>query len=121
MSQKIYYLKDHDVVVFKTSGTYELGKEIPAVRKVMEALRTHNCNKCLTDHRDTHVIADITDAFDRSDLYEEYWGDRTTSLAVVYKEITDNYRFLEDACRNRGWNLRSFTDYDEALKWLSTQ
>jgi hypothetical protein len=37
-----------------------------------------------------------------------------TSLAA--KEV----QFYEDACRNRGWNIRIFPDRESALTWLTS-
>jgi hypothetical protein len=28
-------------------------------------------------------------------------------------------QFYEDACRNRGWNVRLFTERERALEWLN--
>lgn len=34
-------------------------------------------------------------------------------------EIREDLRFFETVCRNRGWDVRLFTDPEEAVAWLS--
>jgi hypothetical protein len=37
---------------------------------------------------------------------------------MVFTELTENTRFMETVFRNRGYNLRHFTDIDAAKVWL---
>jgi hypothetical protein len=55
----------------------------------------------------------------RAYVYEEIWGDRSTRAAIVFRELNKDFQFLETVCRNRGWNIRIFDDYDVAIDWLS--
>jgi hypothetical protein len=48
---------------------------------------------------------------------------RTLREAIVMSGsalAAQEVRFYEDACRNRGWNIRIFPDRERALTWLSS-
>jgi len=123
MLREISYLEDLDVVQLRTSGTYELSVETETLKGLAAALREHRCRNILADHRQADVIAKTMKSYERPFLYEQIWGDSETisqiKTAVVFKEITDDYRFYETVLQNRGWNLTIFDDYDEALNWLT--
>jgi hypothetical protein len=119
MTREITYLEDKGVVQLRTSGTYEMEAEVETLERMAAELRKHNCNKCIFDHRETDVIARTMTSYDRSALYEEIWGDRSTRAAIVFKELNEDFRFLETVLRNRGWSVRIFDDYDAAMDWLS--
>ena len=122
MLREISYLEDLDIVQLRTSGTYELSSEVDTLRKLATALKKHQCRKILADHRLANVIAETFETYGRPTLYEEIWGDESTisqiRTAVVFNEITDDYRFYETVLQNRGWNLNIFDDYEHALTWL---
>ena len=119
MTIKIEYIEDKDIVLLRTSGTYELEKEVETLKKMATKLKEHNCNRCIFDHRETNVIARTVESYERPAIYEDLWGDRTISAAIVFRELNDDSQFLENVCRNRGWNVRIFDDYDTAIDWLS--
>lgn len=119
MIRRIEYIEDKDIVLLKTSGTYELEAEVETLKKMASKLREHNCGKCIFDHRETNVIARTMKSYERPGIYEELWGDHTIRAAVVFREIDEDAKFLENVCRNRGWNVKIFEDYDIAIDWLS--
>ena len=119
MSREIRYLEDKDIVVLRTSGTYKLEEEVDTLKKMALKLKEHDCNKSLFDHRKTHVIARTMSSYERPSIYEELWGDRSAQAAIVFREITEEYRFLETVCRNQVWYVRIFKDYDKAIAWLT--
>ncbi|HET8734325.1 MAG TPA: hypothetical protein VFM45_11215 [Anaeromyxobacteraceae bacterium] len=55
------------------------------------------------------------------DLFESHSVPRSMREAVLLPAegaATPNARFFEDACQNRGWNVRIFSDRATALSWL---
>jgi hypothetical protein len=92
---------------------------VETLKKMVSKLKERNCNRFIFDHRETNVIARTMQSNDRSTVYEEIWGDRSTREAIVLRELNKDFQFLETVCRNRGWNIRIFDDYDAAVDWLS--
>jgi hypothetical protein len=55
------------------------------------------------------------------DLFEAHHLPRSMREAVLLPAeaaATANAQFFEDACQNRGWNVRVFSDRASALPWL---
>jgi hypothetical protein len=54
--------------------------------------------------------------------YSQMGVDRLARAAVVPAQDVESRKaaqFYEDACRNRGWNVRLFIERQRALEWLS--
>lgn len=119
MDRRIEYLEDQDIVQVTTKGVYELGSELETVKATVDKLKEHNCNKCLFDHRKTEVIVRTMEAYDRPQVYRTLGLDGTESLAHVFSEVTDDLKFYETVCTNRGWRVQTFDDYGAAINWLN--
>jgi len=119
MSRHIEYLADKDIVLVRTKGRYILESETETLTAAAEKLREHKCGKCVFDHRETDVIVGTMGAYERPEVYRTLGFDSTVYMAHVFKEITDNLKFYETVCVNRGWRVEIFDDYDAALNWLS--
>lgn len=119
MNCKFEYLEDKDIVLVRTSGSYELAAEIETVKKAISKLKEHNCNKCIFDHRAANVIAGTLSSYDRPKVYKLFRLDHSVHTALVVRELNDDMKFYENVCLNRGWNVKIFTDYDAAIDWLA--
>ena len=78
----------------------------------------YNCSKCLVDHRGDEFIGGLLHAYGRPELWHSLGIKRSIKVAGVFNKITKQIHFLELVLRNRGWNVRVFTDYETALNWL---
>ena len=47
-----------------------------------------------------------------------YFSDLPHCAIIDLKEFDYSYRFFENVARNRGYELRIFSDTDEAIAWL---
>jgi hypothetical protein len=121
MNRKIEYLADQGIVQVTTEGVYELGSELETVKAAVDKLKEHNCKKCLFDHRQTEVIVRTMEAYDRPQLYRTLGLDGTEFMAHVFSEVTDDLKFYETVCTNRGWKVQTFDDYAAAIDWLNTR
>ncbi len=77
----------------------------------------------LTDLTDMVVTPSILNVYDAINMFENMGIHRNTSEALIIpanKFAVENVKFYENACQNRGFNVRLFTDRDEALKWLAS-
>jgi len=119
VTRKFVYLEDNDIVLLRTSGTYDLEKEVGTLKKMVSKLKEHKCNRCIYDHRETNVIIKTLDSYERPAIYEDLWGDHTIRAATVLRELNNDSQFLEIVCQNHCWNVRIFDDYDTAIDWLS--
>ncbi len=118
MNMEFEYLKDKDIVLVKTSGIYNLTKEIESAKEMVSKLKEHNCNRCLIDHRDSKIISPIVDVYNRPKEYTKIGVERSLITAIVFKKLNDDLQFYEEICQSRGWNIAVFDDYDAAITWL---
>jgi hypothetical protein len=89
-----------------------------ATSKLMEEMSHCNCNRFLMDHREVKLSMSIVDLFYLPMVASKIGVPRSSRIAVVYSTQEDDYRFIENVGRNRGFNVRVFTDVDEGIKWL---
>ena len=121
MNSEFEYLEDKDIVLVRTSGSYDLGAEEDTVRKAIAKLEEHNCSRCIFDHRATNVIARTMDSFNRPELFGDLGLERFVRTALVFRELTEDVTCYENVCVNRGWQVRAFDDYDAAIDWVTKQ
>lgn len=119
MIKAVEYLEEKDIVVIRTSGSYELEAEIETLKKVISKLNEHNCNRCIFDHRATSVIARTMGSYNRPELYWDLGLKHSVKMAIVLRELNNDLRFYETVCVNRGWRVKIFNDYDAAVDWLA--
>lgn len=75
----------------------------------------------LVDHRRSELKVDSHEVFDRPETYERYPDARRYPVAMVFPEIGETQQFYETVCRNRGFPVSVFADYDEAMNWLAAR
>ena len=119
MSKIIEYLDDKDIVLTRTSGSYDLEAEAETLRDVITKLNELNCNRCILDFRTSVVISKTMDCYCRPEIFKEFGLKRSVKMAIVLRELSDNSHFYETVCVNRGWDIRMFHDYDDAIDWLN--
>ena len=78
--------------------------------------------RCLIDASDQEETGTILDLYDLPDQYAEEGLDRRTRLALLMPtrdELHEITTFYGALCVNRGWQVRLFSDREEALDWLT--
>jgi hypothetical protein len=118
MPWELTYLADEEIILLRVTGSYEAERGKDAVRRAVDLAGQHACTRCLVDHREIPFGFGNLDSYERPDLYGSFEGTRLWRLAWVYREIGPDEQFFETACRNRGYNVSVFTDYESALAWL---
>jgi len=112
-------LNGTDFVWIRTADVYDLVGELETVQRAIQVAKSHNCNRLLFDHRETNVVAQVMGAYDRPAKYKEFGLDRSAKLAILLREVSDDMKFYETVCNNRGWRAQLFTDYHAAVDWLT--
>lgn len=118
MSREFTYLEEHDTVLVRTSGRYQLERETATLENALSLLQENNSLRCLFDHRATEVVAPTIGSYNRPELYASLGFTRKVRMAHLFTALTDDLKFYETVCVNRGWDVKVFTDYSAALDWL---
>jgi hypothetical protein len=80
--------------------------------------------KFFTEWVDATSDLSTMDIFVIPDQWEAAGIDRRSMLALVVDRdggYWEDAAFYENACRNRGWQVRVFSDRTEAIAWLQEQ
>jgi len=119
-ARNIQYSEDDGFVLVKTTGTYVLASEIDTLKKAYLLATTKQCKRLLFDHREAFVSAPTMQSYDRPNVYGEIGFDRSFKLATLVNEICADLKFYETVCQNRGWQMRVFDDFVNAVDWLNS-
>ena len=113
------YSVDKDVLIAKITGTYIISDDTGVVRQVINKLKEHDCSRLLFDFRDAKFVVETLPAYDRPRVLEDIGVKRLTKFASVFREFNEDACYTESVYRNRGWRMRNFSDFDEAIEWLT--
>ena len=81
------------------------------------AAKKHQCSRFFLDHRASKLRLGMTDIYKMPADLRQHGIDGHRS-ALVFSDVGESERFLEDVCANRGVHVKVFTDTDRALAWL---
>ena len=93
-----------------TFEAYELGKEYNTILFIVNSLEVEKVQ--------------FIDIYYLPRLYNELGFDRHSRIAQILprnKEAIEFAEFYEDVLSNRGWQIKSFADREEAIIWLTNK
>lgn len=117
----IEHLAEDEIILLKSKGQMNVPSANAMVKELAEAAAKNHCFRHLIDHRETIFAFHILDYYERPSVNEGLGVSRRFQTAMVFSQFTKDTRFMENVFRNRGYNLRHFTDVDEAKAWLKDQ
>jgi len=115
------YLDDDELVLVVNRG--RLGMK-DYERQIEEALRLgllHGCNRYLVDNLALQPHLDALDIYDFPRLYDRFFVDGSTRIAVLFdpaSAVREGLEFYETVCRNQGYDVRLFHVREQAVDWL---
>ena len=115
---KIEYIIGEDILFLKSNGQMDVPSANAMVRDLADAAQKHKCNRHLIDHRETSFTFSLPEFFERPAINEQLGISRLFRTAMVFSQLTEDTVFMETVFRNRGYNMRHFTDIDKAKVWL---
>src|SRR5690606_34599354 len=113
MEWTIDYLADEEILYIKTKGRLTKEDANAMLRDVVQAMEEHGCYKQLVDHRETVFELSTFQYYERPDVNREIGMSYSWKIAMIFKELTENTRFMETVFRNRGYNFHQFDDMEE--------
>ena len=114
----IEYLADENILYLKSRGIMDNSSANDMVKALADTAVEYECLTHLVDHQETTFALGFLDYFNRPAINRRLGVSRSFKTAMVFAQLTENTRFMETVFRNRGYNLRQFTDIDEAKVWL---
>lgn len=78
-------------------------------------------DRLLVDHRAADLKFTTLNIYELPQTYQIQAGSERFRVATVFKTLEPNQKFYRDICRRYGFKrFEVFSDYDEALRWLTT-
>ena len=112
------HVSDLNLLIVNVSGDYTVSDDTELLEPCLNEFVEKKCTRCLFDFRNASFSAQTLPMLERSEVYEAHNIPRTTKIAGVFNEITNDAEFGETALHNRGWNIKLFTSPDQAAYWL---
>ena len=81
-------------------------------------LKEHNCDKALIDYRSFIFTKVISKIYDRPTTLFVACDENRVKMAFLIKLIDKKYNFLETVYLNRGFQVKLFTNSEDAMLWL---
>lgn len=114
----------HGLLVLDFEGELSRQDCVRATRETLARLEAGRADGVLVDARQASCALGVGDIYAVPAMWEHASVHRGSALAMLVDGATAQTRdleFFENTCRNRGWNVCVFGDYDEALAWLAGQ
>lgn len=105
------------------SGTVTDDEFNQAINDFVNFNKDKNCLLVLTDLTEMKVTPSILNVYNSINTFEKMGIDNRTSEALILEQnkfVESNIKFYENACQNRGYNVRIFYNREDALKWLKS-
>jgi hypothetical protein len=122
MSYELEIKKEGDFIYVLAEGERTRNTLSAMVKDILDACRQHQTGKLVIDIRRLRGRIHFFDSL--SVLFEEFpmlkKAGVFTQAAVVDSEIRRvRFTFIERIATRKGYNMRFFSDPDEAIKWIS--
>ena len=114
---------EEDFLLISARGNYSLSNANNLIKLAIDNGLSHNKSKILIDITDITGSIPLFNRFQFSEFLFNYIRKhalgKVNRIAVVGKEpIVDKERFGEIVAKNRGVNVRVFTDMSQASTWM---
>lgn len=121
MSYRISYLEEHDIIESIFEDTTNLQEIKESTVKGLSLAAEKKCKNFLADCSGLKQGSSILELYSLGNFYVEINVERGTRQAVILpnvKKIENELRFYETVTRNRGFDVRVFSDREKAIAWL---
>jgi hypothetical protein len=122
MARQIRIVNARDFVSAKPDGVLDLEESEQLLRDVVGASQPLEDFDILVDTRDAVSVLSATDLWflaDRLVRHPRTFAGRTAILCP--SERFDHASFFALCAENKGIDMRAFTSYEEAMKWLTAE
>ena len=115
------FSKNTSVLTIIVTGKYNRPQDAKILQQyMMEFCKENDCRKILVNLKDAVLVGTTLDIFNASTMPGDPDHNLLKSkIALLYKRITEDQRFVENVAFNRGYyNVHVFDNDDDAMEWL---
>jgi hypothetical protein len=118
MTHRLIYNPDSDCIELTVEGVFNMERLKHIAPEVAKLSEESGCQCILNDMSGATIDVSLVDAYSNPQQMDNAGIRRSTQRALVVPPDFEQAEFLETVTRNRGHNLKVFTDRKEALAWL---
>ncbi len=118
MSYTIDYDEENNCVCVTITGYFNLSSMKKLALIVGNVLSEHGSRRILNNMVDAVLTESVSETYYMPAAALEHGVRRSVKRALVVKEITQEFLFLETVFLNSGNIVKMFTKPDEATRWL---
>ena len=121
MTWKVEYNSQLGFIEIALSGNVSGSDMRESASQAISLSHEHGVTEFLVDASKQEKADTITDIHELPQQYAEEGADPVSRVAYIRPISPDQQeiaQFYENVCVNRGWRLRSFTKYRNAIQWL---
>ena len=117
MPYELSIKKEAEILYFYTTGKITMETASSMLKEIIDESAKHQFKKILVDITDMTGSLQTLEQYEFPKLIPEEF--KRMKIAMIDKEEDKNiWQFFETSVRNRGYNILTFTDTDDAKKWL---
>ncbi len=119
MPFEVKYDKDTACLMAKMTGTIDEQFVNDLIAAMIPILKKYKCTRILNDAREANTILSTINIYEIPKKISEAGFSPLTRRAMVVSEPVHDIIFYETVSKNQAQLVRIFTDYDDALKWVT--
>lgn len=120
MSVQLEIIRAAEFIRFGGKGEFDLVASCAALHNLAEACKLRGINRAMLDGRNARAELSPNELAALVNAFVEIGFTRDLCLAIVH--AADRYqraRLFAFISRIKGWNVRAFGDFEQAMYWLS--
>src|SRR5580765_4259360 len=103
-------------------GQFDLAATCAVLNGLAQACKRRGIDRALVDSRDAHTDLNATQLASLVNVFCYAGFSRHLRLAILHAtDRVHRARLFALMSRLKGWNVRAFVDFEEALAWLSRE
>lgn len=122
MTLDIRYSRQADILIATASGVLDKKSDQIADRAMAAECSRQGCRKILIDFRAVEGTLQHVDYYQGGTSLDERGFTRDVLIAFLdRREFVHANQFYETVATNRGFRMRHFYEFEDALGWLNSQ
>jgi hypothetical protein len=121
MPVELEIIRAAEFIRFGTKGQFDLAASCGALATLAEACKRRGIDRALMDGRNARAELSANELAALVNVFREIGF--TQNLRLAFLHAADRYqraRLFAFISRMKGWNVRAFGDFEQAMHWLSS-
>ncbi|MDB5290091.1 MAG: hypothetical protein JWL69_1332, partial [Phycisphaerales bacterium] len=130
MPYNLHIIRTGDFIQMDDKGGFDVEGSKKALAKLARSCVESGTMNALLDVRDAKSDLDFNDVYKVAEAFKEMGFRKSHRLAVLYRSKAGarveffskpgaRAEFFAQCAADKGWNVRAFDDYEQAIDWLS--